>query len=119
MKESRKTERIKAATFATVHERQGHVLLGYLGNLTPEGAMAVGEKLVKTNRDIDLEIEFRGETEIPGGHFNLPARVLRCTLDKETGYYHTGFKFFSMNRELKRAIELLVERYRFNLNIPL
>jgi hypothetical protein len=119
MKELRKTERIKAATFATVYNSRGHILVGFLGNLTPLGAMAVGEKPVKTNRDIHLEIEFHGETEIPGGHMILPARVVRCSPDEETGYYHTGFEFLAMTREIEHAIDLLVERYRFNLNIPL
>jgi len=119
VKENRKTERIKAATFATVYNRSGNILLGYLGNLTPEGAMSVGEQPVKTDQDIHLEIEFRGETEIPDGRLNLPARVVRCKLDKKTGYYHTGFEFLSMTDEIRTAIENLVTRYRFSLNYPL
>lgn len=119
VKENRKTERIKAASFATVRNRRGHVMLGYLGNLTPEGAMCVGEKTVRANRNIDLEIEFRGKTEIPDGHLSLPARVVRCEVDPKTGYYHTGFEFLAMTDEIKRSIELLVKRYRFNLNYPL
>jgi len=119
VKENRKTERIKAASFATVRNHRGHILLGYLGNLTPEGAMSVGEKPVKTDRDIHLEIEFRGETEIPDGRLSLPARVVRCKLDEKTGYYHTGFEFLAMTDEIKSAIESLMERYRFNLNYPL
>jgi len=119
VKEYRKTERIKTASFATVRNRRGHVLLGYLGNLTPEGAMAVGEKSVKIGREIDLEIEFRGETEIPNGRIKLPAKVVRCELDQVTGYYHTGFEFLSMNEELRQAIDSLTTRYRFTLNYPL
>ena len=119
MKENRKTERIKAASFATVRNRRDHILLGYLGNLPPEGAMSVGEKPVKTDRDIHLEIEFRGETEIPDGRLSLPARVVRCELDEETGYYHTGFEFLSITDEGKNAIKSLMERYRFSLNYPL
>lgn len=119
MRENRKTERIKAASFATVRNRRGHVVLGYLGNLTPEGALCVGEKAVKTNWNIDLEIEFRGKTEILGGRLNLPARVVRCEYHSETGYYHTGFEFLSMTDEIKDSIELLVKRYRSNLNYPL
>ena len=81
--------------------------------------MSVGEKPVKTDRDIHLEIEFRGETEIPDGRLSLPARVVRCELDEETGYYHTGFEFLSITDEGKNAIKSLMERYRFSLNYPL
>jgi len=119
VKENRKTERIKAASFATVLNRRGHVVLGYLGNLTPEGAMCVGEKTVRANGKIDLEIEFRGKTEIPNGRLSLPARVVRCEFHPETGYYHTGFEFLTMTDEIKHSIEMLVKRYRTNLNYPL
>ena len=119
MKENRKAERIKAASFAKVCNQRGHILLGYLGNLTPEGAMCVGEKMIKPNRTIDLEIEFYGKTEIPDGYLSLPARVVRCKLEPETGYYHTGFEFLAVTDEIRHSIELLVKRYRSNLNIPL
>jgi len=119
MKENRKTERIKAASFATVHNRRGQVVLGFLGNLTPEGVMCVGEKTIRTNENIDLEIEFHGKTEIPGGNLRLPARVVRCEFHPETGYYHTGFEFLAMTDEIKHFIELLVKRYRSDLNYPL
>ena len=118
MKEQRKTERIKAVTFATVRDVNDRILLGFLGDLTPHGARVVGEKLVVTDRDIDLEIEFRGVTEIPGGRLTTSAHVAWCSLDEKTGYYHTGLEFLSLSEEIKPAIELLVERYRFDLNIP-
>jgi len=119
MKEHRKTERIKAASFATVRDRRGHILLGYLGNLTPEGAMSVGEKPVETGQDMDLEIEFSSGNEFPDGCMSLPAHVVHCKLDQETGYYYTGFEFLAMSKEIENAIELLVKKYRFDLNYPL
>jgi hypothetical protein len=118
MNEQRKSERIKAVTFATVRDVRDRALLGFLGDITPEGAKVVGEKPVATDHDLDLEIEFRGVTEIPGGRLTTTAHVAWCNLDEKTGYYHTGFEFLSLSEELKPAIELLVERYRFDLNIP-
>jgi len=118
MKEQRKSERIKAVTFTTVYERKGHVLLGFLGDLTLQGAMVMGEKPIKTNRDIDLEIEFRGVAEIPGGRLMIPVHVAWAKLDEETGYHHTGFEFLSVSDEIKQTIELVVEKYRFDLNLP-
>jgi len=35
--------------------------VAYLGNLTPVGAMALGERPVKTYWDIELEIEVSGD----------------------------------------------------------
>ena len=118
MKEHRKNERIKAVTFATVHDVSSRTLLGFLGDITPEGAMCVGENPVAVDRDIELEIGFHGVTEIPDGRIRSTVHVAWCRFDKKTSYYHTGFEFLSLPAELKPAIELLVDRYRFHLNIP-
>jgi len=118
MKEQRKFERIKAVTFATVRDIHENSLLGFLGDLTPDGAMSVGEKPIEVDRDIELEIEFRGVTEIPGGRLRTPAHVTWCRLDEKSRYYFTGFEFLSLPEDLKPAIELLVARYRFDLNVP-
>lgn len=118
MKDQRKSERIKAVTFATVRDLRDLTLLGFLGDITPQGAMSVGEKPVEADRDIEVEIEFRGVTEIPGGRLTATAHISWCKLDELTGYYRTGLEFLSLSEELKPAIELLVQRYRFNLNFP-
>jgi PilZ domain-containing protein len=118
LKEHRKNERIKAVTFATVRETRARALLGFLGNITSKGAMCVGEKPVDMDRDTEFEIDFHGVTEIPGGRLTTAVHVSWCRLDENSGYYHTGFEFLSLPEEIKPAIELLVERYRFHLNIP-
>jgi hypothetical protein len=118
LKEHRKNERIKAVTFATARDVGERALLGFLGDITPDGAMVIGEKPIAADRDIELEIDFRGVEEIPGGRLTTAAHVAWCRHDEKSGYYHTGFEFLSLPEELIPAIELLVERYRFHLNIP-
>jgi len=118
MKDLRKNERIKAVTFTTVYNRRGHTLLGFLGDITPQGAMVVGEKLLQIDQDIDLDIEFRGVTEIPGGRLSLPAHIAWSKQDEDTKYFHTGFEFLSVSEASKKAIELVVQRYKFDLNFP-
>lgn len=114
MTNQRKTERVKAMIFTAVYELHGHILLGFLGDLTTEGAMVVGEKPVETNRDITLSIEFQGATEVPGGRLTIPAHVTWCNVDEDTAYYHTGFKFLELTDQNKEIIEALVERYKFS-----
>jgi len=114
MTNQRKTERVKAMIFSAVYEHHGHILLGFLGDLTTEGAKVVGEKQVETNRDLTLSIEFQGATEVPGGQLLIPARVARCDVDKDTAYYHTGFQFLELTEQNKEVIETLVARYKFS-----
>ena len=117
MTDQRKTERVKAMIFTAVYELQGHILLGFLGDLTTEGAMVIGEKQVETDRDITLSIEFQGATEVPGGRLDIPARVIRSDVDRDTAYYHTGIKFLEITELNKETIEVLVERYRFSKDL--
>jgi len=114
MTDQRKQERVKAMIFTAVYELHGHILLGFLGDLTTQGAMVVGEKQIESGRDLTLSLEFQGATEVPGGRLVIPAHVARCDVDRDTAYYHTGFKFFDVSREDKEIIESLVERYKFS-----
>lgn len=114
MTNQRKAERVKAMIFTAVYELHGHILLGFLGDLTAEGAMIVGEKPIETARDLILSIEFQGATEVLGGRLIVPAHVAHCDVDKDTAYYHTGFKFLEVSAQDKEIIESLVARYKFS-----
>ena len=114
MTDQRKTERVKAMIFTAVYELHGHILLGFLGDLTTQGAMIVGEKPIEADRDLVLSIEFQGATEVPGGRLTIPAHVAHCDVDKDTAYYHTGFKFLEVSETDKEIIEALVARYKFS-----
>ena len=114
MTDQRKAERVKAVIFTAVYDQQGHILLGFLGNLTPQGAMIVGEKEVETGRELLLSLEFQGATEVPGGRLVIPSRVAHCDVDKDTAYYHTGFEFLEVADDEKEIIEMLVARYKFS-----
>lgn len=118
MTDHRKTERVKAMTFTAVYERNGHALLGFLGDLTLQGAMVVGEKAVETGRDTILEVEFRGVDEVPGGRLALPAHVAWSRQEAGTTYFHTGFEFREMTEQNRQVIEALVARYKFSSQIP-
>lgn len=118
MTDQRKTERVKAMTFAAVYERSGRVLLGFLGDLTLQGAMVVGEKLVETGRDTTLEIEIPGAVEVPGGRLTLPAHVAWSRKEAGTTYFHSGFEFIELTEQNKRIIESLLARYKFSSRLP-
>ena len=118
MTNQRKTERVKAMIFTAVYDLHGHVLLGFLGDLNLLGAMVVGEKAVETDRDITLEIEFRGATEVPGGRLTIPAHVAWSRQERETTYFHTGYEFLEMTEQTRQIIEALMARYKFSSEIP-
>jgi len=117
MSNMRKTDRVKALTFTTVYDLHGHILLGFLGDLTLQGAMVVGEKMVTTNRDLTLGIEIQGAAEIPDGRLTIPAHVAWCQPEDESAYFHTGFEFVELSEQNKKIIETLVTKYKFSRKI--
>lgn len=118
MKKLRKAERRKVMTFTPVYDLQTKILLGYLGDLTLQGAMMVGEKPVETNQDLTLAIEIREASEIPGARLIIPAHVAWCRQEERMTYYNTGLQFLDLSEENKRVIESVLEKYRFSREIP-
>ena len=112
--ENRKELRVRATIFTTVYELKGRVLLGFLGDLTLQGAMVIGEKQVEIDRDISLQIEFHGADKIPEDRLTIPAHVAWCKKEKKSNYYHTGFEFRDLSDLNKETIEYLVARYKFS-----
>jgi len=114
MKNQRTEERVKAMIFTAVYEQKGRVLLGFLGDLTTQGAMVMGEKPIETDRDLTLVVEFKGATEVPSGQLALPAHVAWCKVDKDTDYHHTGFQFLELKEQDEKIIKALVAKYKFS-----
>ena len=100
--------------FTPVHDLDKKVLLGYLGDLTLQGAMVIGAKQLEVNREATLVIEF--QDELPGimtKRMTLPARVARCDRDESPNSYKIGFEFTDVKPEHTQIIEALLERYHF------
>ena len=103
MTERRKEDRKKMMAFTPVYDLERGSLLGYLGNLTLQGAMVIGEKILEVNKQVTLAIEFPG----------IPARVVRCDRGEYPRSYKIGFEFIDIKPEHTKAIIALLERYHF------
>ena len=113
MSEQRKEERKKLMTFTPAYDFRENILLGYLGDLSLQGAMVMGEKPGKIDRELTLAIEFRETPETPAIRMTLPVRVAWCEQEENSTYYYTGFEFLELTAQNKRVIEAVLERYQF------
>jgi len=114
MSERRKETRRKLMAFTPVYDMEKGVLLGYLGDLTLQGAMVIGAKQQEVDRQTTLKIEF--QDELPGittRRMTIPARVARCDRDESPNSYKIGFEFTEVKPEHTQIIEALLERYHF------
>jgi hypothetical protein len=118
MDKQRAHERRKAMSFTPVYDSHSNVLLGYLGDLTLQGALLVGEKPVEANRKLTLAIEFRETSETPANRMLIPARVAWCRREDHLTFYNSGLEFTEMSEANKNVIEAILERFRFVREIP-
>lgn len=112
MNEQRKNERRKLIAFTPVYDSQ-HKVLGYLGDLSKEGALLVGEKPMEVNTEMTLMIDFPATPELPARRVVIPVRVAWCRQEKGTQYFNTGFEFQEINEQNKTTIEAILHRYQF------
>jgi hypothetical protein len=119
MSDQRKGERRKVMTFTPVYDFHANILLGYLGDLTLQGALMVGEKPIEINRDLTLAIEFRETSETPATRMKIPAHVTWCRKEEHQTHYNTGLRFLEMTDPNKKVIEAVLSKYQFNREFPL
>ncbi len=118
MEEQRKNARKKLIAFTPVYECQRNVLLGYLGDLSLQGAMLIGKKPLEINKQIVLAIGFPETPQFPARQATIPARVAWCRQEQNPQYFNIGLEFLEIDQENKAAIKAILDRYRFRYKTP-
>ena len=115
LSDRRKESRKVVMAFTPVYDLTNKKLLGYLRDLTLQGAQVNGEKKLVVDTQITLSIQLPEElVEITTRRLNIPARVARCVEDKESpNFYELGFEFKDIQPEQMQIIEALLNRYHF------
>jgi hypothetical protein len=116
--ERRKEARKKVMTFTPVYDQDKNILLGYLGDLTLQGALVIGEKKQQIDKIITLGIDLPGDLpKVKIKRFKIAARVARCIEDESPNSYKLGFEFKDVTSEHKKILDALLERYHFRHRI--
>jgi hypothetical protein len=114
MNNHRKESRKKLIAFTPVYELLHKTLLGYVGDLTPQGVMVIGEKSIEVGKHLTLGIEFpESLPEIPAIRVVISARAAWCRPDESPLYFNIGFEFIEVSPENVMSIEAILERYQF------
>ena len=112
--ERRKEARKTVMKFTPVYDANKGKILGYLRDLTIQGALVLGEKTLEVNSQMLLKFELPGDLpDIYGRHLIVSARVARCVEDESPNSYQLGFEFKDVKPEQTEIIEALLERYHF------
>ena len=114
MSERRKESRKKLMAFTPVYQAGRGRLLGYLGNLTLQGAMLVSENPIETNTFLTLSIEFPADSS---QHLIIPVHVMHCDPDESPHSFLIGCAFTEVTPGHAQLIQALLERYHFRHQI--
>ncbi len=111
----RKEARELVVEFTLVYDSAQGKLLGYLRDLTMNGAQISGNKELQIGALVSLGIEL--PRDLPGvtaKELRLNAKVARCTLvTEEPANYAVGFEFTDIGPAESEVIEKLLRRYYF------
>lgn len=118
MKERRKQERKSLVAYTQVFDLYGGYLLGYLGDLTLDGAMVITEHSHKKDTELTLSIELPELPGIKSTRMTLPARVAWCEQDLSPQFFNVGFEFKSVDDQQKALIESIIKEYEFRRDTP-
>jgi len=107
--------RKKVMAFTPVYNLTGNALLGYLGDLTMQGAQVVGEKPLQAGAQVMLTFTLPDDLpEIMVKHMDILVKVMRCEPDDESkGGYRIGVLFLGLSAENEAIIRAMLQRYHF------
>lgn len=120
MEEKRKTQRWRAADYATdetrwvkgcfkVYDRITDKSIGYMVDISSEGMKILSRIFVRENTIYKVRIELPEEVK-GSDQLTIDVRCVWCERDPETELYRAGFAFVSTFPHHKEIIELLFER---------
>ena len=118
MKDRRKEERKSLMAYTQVFDLYGGMLIGYLNDLTPQGAMVIAERPHDINTQITLSFELPEMAEVSTTRMTLNARVAWCEQDISPQYFNIGFEFREVTEVQKQIIEFIIRNYEFHRDAP-
>jgi len=117
--ERRKDIRRKLTAFTPVYDLSNpRTLLGYIGDLTLQGALVISEKPASVNQEMSLDIAFPNDlANIKITHARLPARVAWCRRDDSPIYYNIGVEFTEVVSKHAEMFQEIMARYHFRYTL--
>jgi len=112
MDERRKLKRRHIMFYSRVFNRKTGQLLGYLGNLTPEGVMLISENPMEVDEEVLLRLDL--PEDIYGKSIlNLRSQSVWCRPDIDPNFYTTGFQLIDVDKDDMEIIEQIIDDYGF------
>ncbi len=113
MNERRHLPRKYLIIYSRVFERTLGKLLGYLSDLSLDGAMIITEDPLPVNEELQLRFDLPDPQMFNAHILNLAARVARCNPDISPSFYNIGLEFEDVTPEQAAILEKMMDVYEF------
>lgn len=113
MSERRRIPRKYLVIYSRVFDRKSGKVLGYLSDLTLEGAMIIGEQSVEKGHLFTLRVDLPEAAAFPQRHIDLEAEAMWCKPDIDPNFFNTGFRFTAPPEEQRAILTHMIEMYEF------
>jgi hypothetical protein len=118
MQERRRIDRKHLAVYSRVFDRTSGLVLGYLGDLSPNGTMLISDDPIPEGEFFNLRFDLPDPPLFSVSHLDLKARSAWCSPDVDPAFYNIGFEFISVSQDEQLIIAEMIEAYQFNWNPP-
>jgi len=118
MEERRKLDRKYLAIYSRVFDRVSGRVLGYLSDMSQQGAMIISDDPMPEDLDLHLRFDLPDPLLFSTDHLNLDARVAWCRPDIDPAFYNIGFEFSNLAEKESHIIEEMVVAYEFKRDFP-
>jgi hypothetical protein len=111
--ERRKLERKYLVIYSRVFDRDSGKVVGYLSDLTTEGAMIIGEQKIAPDVAMKLRIDLPDDPGFSDEYIDLTGKVAWCKPDIDPAFFNTGFEFINLKPTDKQTLLLMIDLYEF------
>ena len=113
--ERRKFKRRYMMYYSRIFDRKNGSVIGYLVDLTPEGAMVISEEPINPGEIFRLRMDLPEDIS-DKACLDFQARSVWCKPDIDPHFYGTGFQILDLKGEDIQIIERMIQEYGFRDN---
>ena len=117
MENRRKINRRYLLYFVRVYDATTRQQIGNLVDITPEGAMIVGQDPIREGQAIRLQLEVTSDVA-DKPYLEFPTRTIWCHPDLDPSLYNTGFEIQELTPEDFSIIKKIIDTFGFRDNEP-
>ncbi len=117
MEERRKLPRKYLVFFSRVFNAKNGKLLGYLSDLTPQGAMLISEDRIRTPATYRLIMDLPEDFN-PQKSLEFDAMSVWSRPDSDPRFFMTGFQLLNVPEESIEIIQQIIEDYGLRAEVP-